>query len=81
MTLELTPNEIYFVQSWHLAVYRWLSSPDSTGWIGSDYNLLLLISQIEILGLADAFDKQSALTAAFEILKSEHALQMPTGLN
>jgi hypothetical protein len=83
MNDEMTPVEITFVHSWHTAVARWLDSPDSTGWIPSDYNLLLMIAQLDLMGLADAFDKQApfdkqaALTRAYEVLKADNALRPP----
>jgi hypothetical protein len=77
MNAEMTAVEIALVQSWHTAVARWLDSPDSTGWMGGDFNLLLMIVQLDLMGLVDAFDKQAALTRAYEVLKAEKALQPP----
>jgi hypothetical protein len=73
----LTAVKIAFVQSWHAAVYNWLNSRASEGWAGGDHNLLMMISELEILGLTDACDKQAALTMAFEALKAEYGLQPP----
>jgi hypothetical protein len=73
----MTAGEIAFVQSWHLAVYHWMNSPASEGWAGGDFNLLLMIAQLEILGLTDAEDKVAALTEAFLALQAENALRPP----
>jgi hypothetical protein len=75
MNDEMTAVEMTFVQSWHAAVNHWLNNPESTGWTGGDFNLLLMISELEILDLTDACDKQAALTRAYEVLKADNALQ------
>jgi hypothetical protein len=73
----VTAGEARFIRSWDWAVERWLRGPESDGWIGSNYNMLRMVEKIDAMGLADALDedKCAALTAAFQALLAENALQ------
>jgi len=74
---DATSEEILFRLTWKIAAQQWACSKAAEGWPGGDLNLSLLISALDILGLADAPDKVEALTEAYSLLQTQNSLQQP----
>ena len=71
------PEDIEILLAYQDATEKWLDSADSTGWMGGDFNMCLMVDKLRELGLMNVEDKVAALSAAYRSLRDDGVLVEP----